>query len=371
MGTTDAQPLRIATNNSERMRVLADGQIVVNSTVPFSGTVFSTFAAGNNNAIAASTDTGYALYGAATGASGNGAAVINTNANGVGLIAAGGGAVLVSLDGTGATITGDGTGGASFSSSGTGTGFSGVGNGSNTSWSLVEGSGLSGTGTKFGVVGFSTETGVNNPNGEYSSAGGYFVNGYDGFAATAVWYDPSGWGGDQNFKIIGTGSVSTIVKDVNEVPVIMYAPEAPESLFQDYGVGELNNGEAIVHLDPILTKNIRVDNEHSMKVFVQLEGDCNGVYVTNKSASSFTVKELQNGKSSVTFSWSIVATRADEVFYNEKGEARISHNNQRFPRAPKPLEIKKIKATKNNPGAVDKTIQSPAQFISKPKNKTN
>ncbi len=82
-----------------------------------------------------------------------------------------------------------------------------------------------------------------------------------------------------------------------------------------------------------------MDDGHPMKVFVQLEGDCNGVYVTSKSATSFTVKELQGGKSNVSFSWSIVATRADEVLYNNKGIAKTSYNGQRFPLAPKALEI--------------------------------
>jgi hypothetical protein len=40
-----------------------------------------------------------------------------------------------------------------------------------------------------------------------------------------------------------------------------------------------------------------------------LEGDCNGVYVTEKSKQGFTVKELQNGNSNVSFSYQIVANR--------------------------------------------------------------
>ena len=87
--------------------------------------------------------------------------------------------------------------------------------------------------------------------------------------------------------------IQAIVKDLNEEPVIMYCPEAPEVLFQDYGIGQLVNGKTHITLDPILVKNIQVDENHPMKVFVTLEGDCNGVYVTNKSADGFDVIELQ------------------------------------------------------------------------------
>lgn len=230
---------------------------------------------------------------------------------------------------------------------------------------FLSGSGSSSTGLKYGVYGKATDAIADPADGTIGSAGGYFSNGHNGYAAVAAWVDPVGNGDDnQNFKIIGTGVVSTIVKDVNENPVIMYAPEAPESFFQDYGIGKLTNGTAIIRLDPNLSKNIRVDSTHPMKVFVQLEGDCNGVYVTNKSANEFTVRELQKGKSNVSFSWSIVATRADEVFYSDKGVARTSYNGQRFPLAPKPLEVQSVQVDQNNSEEVLTTRINKAQSAS-------
>ena len=94
-----------------------------------------------------------------------------------------------------------------------------------------------------------------------------------------------------NYKIIGNGTVSTVVKGAseNDSAKVMFAPEAPEVLFEDYGTGQLVNGTANVTIDPILRNNIIVDSEHPLKVFIQLEGDCNGVYVTNKSINGFTV----------------------------------------------------------------------------------
>jgi hypothetical protein len=69
---------------------------------------------------------------------------------------------------------------------------------------------------------------------------------------------------------------------------------------------------AHIEIDPDLSINILVDEDHPIKIFVTPEGDCNGVYITNKSAEGFDVVELQGGKSNVSFSWQIVATRASE-----------------------------------------------------------
>ena len=123
----------------------------------------------------------------------------------------------------------------------------------------------------------------------------------------------------------------------------MFAPEAPEVLFQDYGTGKLNNGSATINIDPILSKNIIVDDDHPLKVFIQLEGDCKGVYVTNKSSQSFTVKELQGGTSNVDFSYQIVATRVDRK--DDNGNVLSKNANVRLPIAPKPID--RLKNKKN------------------------
>lgn len=106
----------------------------------------------------------------------------------------------------------------------------------------------------------------------------------------------------------------------------MVAPEAPEALFQDYGTGQLVNGYAKVVLDPVLAKNVLVDAAHPLKVFVQLEGECNGVYVFNKKPDGFEVKELQNGSSNAAFSYQVIATRADE----ERGGHVSEYSKMRF-----------------------------------------
>lgn len=161
--------------------------------------------------------------------------------------------------------------------------------------------------------------------------GGYF---YSGGNNNGSWAYAGARYGNTNYKIIGNGNVSTIVEGVteNDTQKIMFAPEAPEVLFEDYGIGQLTNGVARINIDPIFANNITVNNEHPLKVFIQLEGDCNGVFVTNKTGTGFTVKELQNGNSNVSFSWHIVANRKNEVG-RSSGEETI-YADLRFPDAP-------------------------------------
>ncbi|MCB9188963.1 MAG: hypothetical protein H6600_08365 [Flavobacteriales bacterium] len=147
------------------------------------------------------------------------------------------------------------------------------------------------------------------------------------------------WTGGGYRKILGTGSVSTVVEDTVGNKVIMNCPEAPENLFMDYGMGQLVNGFAHIKIDPILAKNIIVDEAHPMKVFIQLEGDCNGVFVSSKNADGFDVKELQNGTSNVSFSYSIVATRGDEIHHSRDGQVRIAKYDGRWEEAAPEREI--------------------------------
>lgn len=197
---------------------------------------------------------------------------------------------------------------------------------------------------------------ANNRAAQFLSEGGVSTVGFsfdaDGNAATNK---AGGWFGivDQNggtisryafvgaqlngtaYKIVGTGAVSTVVKDLQGEDRILFAPEAPDNVLQDYGTGMLINGLAIINFDPILSKNIAVDAGHPLKVFVQLEGDCLGVFVHQKSNLGFVVSELSDGKSTVPFSWMIVAQRANE----QRGGQTIRYEVDRFTKAPAPATL--------------------------------
>ncbi|MGL5891866.1 MAG: hypothetical protein ACRC3B_18380, partial [Bacteroidia bacterium] len=146
--------------------------------------------------------------------------------------------------------------------------------------------------------------------------------------------------GATNYKINGPGTVSTIVKDTSNQLVNLYCPESPEVLFQDFGQGQLVNGRAVIVLDPNFTKNITVSEQHPLRVIIQLEGDCKGVYVANKTATGFEVIELQGGTSAVNFTWFVTANRADAV--DAQGNLVSKFADVRFGPAPGPQPEQKV-----------------------------
>ncbi|MBP7407352.1 MAG: hypothetical protein KA941_01205 [Flavobacteriales bacterium] len=299
------------------------------------------FVMGVRGDVAGATGNTYGIYGQSASATGFGADGVNTNILGTGLLCIGNNAPGTYLvNGSGAAINGSGVGAMCIAkTAGSGVGLVGVGN--NLTGSIltpVIGCGVAGTGANYGVMGFATTTVNTNPlnnsalNGAGASAGGYFEVQAAGIAQTWAYVGVRD-AGAINRKIIGPGTVNTIVKDSDGNNVALSCPEAPENYFQDYGSGSLVDGRAHIDLDPRLSKNIVVSDLHPLRVFVQLEGDCHGVFVTNKSASGFDVVELSGGISSVPFSWTITANRADEV----NPDGTIAHYSaERFPPAPGP-----------------------------------
>jgi hypothetical protein len=47
------------------------------------------------------------------------------------------------------------------------------------------------------------------------------------------------------------------------------------------------------------------DNPENVVIQIQPEGDCNGIFISQKTKEGFWVKELQKGKSNVKFSYII------------------------------------------------------------------
>jgi hypothetical protein len=187
-----------------------------------------------------------------------------------------------------------------FNSNGSGTGVGGAGNNQAMTY-LTSGQGGAFTGSTTGVFAYNTST---------SAAQAIYTN--NGGIIGRVNF----WNGTTQFKINGAGTVSTIADGLNGEKVTLYCPESPEIFFSDYGQGKLVNGKAHIDLDPIFVKNIVVNEKHPLRVFVQLEGDCNGVYITNKSQNGFDVVELNGGSSNVSFQWNVVCNRADEKLPN-------------------------------------------------------
>jgi hypothetical protein len=89
--------------------------------------------------------------------------------------------------------------------------------------------------------------------------------------------------------------------------VALYAMESPQNWFEDFGSGQLTGGTARIALDTTFAEE--VNTGVSYHVFLTPHEECEGLYVSDESASGFEVHELHHGQSNVTFDYRIVALR--------------------------------------------------------------
>ena len=104
------------------------------------------------------------------------------------------------------------------------------------------------------------------------------------------------------------GGIGAMVQlDSGKRKVAMSGIESPENWFEDFGSAQLVNGVAVIQFDRDFIQT--VNTEKAYRVFPVPNADCKGLYVTNKSANSFEVRELGSGSSNVSFDYRITAIR--------------------------------------------------------------
>jgi hypothetical protein len=86
-----------------------------------------------------------------------------------------------------------------------------------------------------------------------------------------------------------------------------YSVQSPENWMEDFGSGELQKGVAVVTIDPAFAETVTADA--SYHVFITPSGDSKGLYVINKTANTFEVRESGGGSSSLSFDYRVVAKR--------------------------------------------------------------
>jgi hypothetical protein len=144
-------------------------------------------------------------------------------------------------------------------------------------------------------------------------------NGVNGVSTSGIGVygsSPSGTAGrfDGNVLINGVLTVTgqlppTIaVPGVDGAPRRLYVPAIPEAFYEDVGLGSIVNGVGIVGLDPEFAALIQADTYH---VFLTPRGNCKGLYVSVQGSNGFEVRELQEGTSSIDFSYRVVAHPKD------------------------------------------------------------
>lgn len=349
LGTTDARDLQIKTNNQLRVTTKSTGEVIIgNTTNPIANTLTTVIPLGTQIGIFANSqnsprtiralnadNTQFVIDGGNLDPDG-GRGVIGISANlasnatntVMGVLGVAGRTTFTELPGESVGVSGQGT---------TGLHVRGVGKTGNNDYYSA-------------YFEYDQDDNLSTNNGPLARIAGKDFNYFTGAAArrdvtyggyfdantsTSDYVFVGARNNNTSYKVLGGGSVSTMVKDKEGNNRILHATETPEILFEDFGTGKLVNGVAYVELDPILSQNIYVSEEYPMKVFIQLEGDCKGVYVTEKTDKGFMVKELQNGTSNVSFSWNIVANRKDTI--NTDGTIDSKHVGVRFPIGPNRL----------------------------------
>jgi hypothetical protein len=107
-----------------------------------------------------------------------------------------------------------------------------------------------------------------------------------------------------NLTCDGTKSATVEIEDEER---LLYAVESPGVWFEDFGSGTLVGGQAVVTIEPLFAQSVNLGVEYH--VFLTPLGDCSGLYVAEKTATGFTVRELNGGTSNIAFDYRIVAKR--------------------------------------------------------------
>ena len=116
---------------------------------------------------------------------------------------------------------------------------------------------------------------VNRPKSPATGLLVYQIDNTPGF----YYYDGSAW------RVLGSSPSARIAADENS--------------FSINGTTQLSNGTTFIKFDHVQ------ENPENLIINLQLEGDCNGLYISQKTKEGFLVKELKGGKSNVKFSWSV------------------------------------------------------------------
>jgi hypothetical protein len=196
--------------------------------------------------------------------------------------------------------SGIGVYGKATASSGTATGV--WGESYATDGAGVIGLGNAGSGNNVGVYG---ATASPDGNGVYG-----FATATEGICAGTVGVGQS----DEGYGVYYIGGISGIGKMRSFIPaadghVALGVHTTAGDWVEYFGEGVLRNGRADVQLDGLFLETVTINENHPMKVFVQLHDEmCQGIAV-KKSQSAFSVVELNGGRSSGTFDYRVVARR--------------------------------------------------------------
>ena len=92
---------------------------------------------------------------------------------------------------------------------------------------------------------------------------------------------------------------------LHKARVALFSEEAAEVWFSDYGFGRIENGHALIHIDPLFAEAVNLNEPYH--VFIQSYGN-GSLYVSQRTPTTFEVRLLE-GDSNIEFSYRLVAKR--------------------------------------------------------------
>jgi hypothetical protein len=160
---------------------------------------------------------------------------------------------------------------------------------------------------------------------------------------------------DVNGNLTCTGKIGAAANvDSGARKVALYAMQSPENWFEDAGSGQLSGGSARIALDPTFAQTVNAGVEYH--VFLTPNGDSKGLYVSQKTATSFEVHEQGGGTSSIAFDYRIMAKRvgyenvrlADltEQFNKQEAQRQKMRHPARPTTAPRPGALTPVRQLK-------------------------
>jgi hypothetical protein len=166
------------------------------------------------------------------------------------------------------------------------------------------------------VVGFGTATSGDNTGvyGRTYSSDGNALHGYasatTGLCVGVVGetYSDDGYGVFYIGGINGVGKMRSLLPAAGDHVALGIHATAGDWV-EHFGEATLSDGRADVQLDPLFLETVTIDEEHPMKVFVQLHDETSRGVAVKKSRTAFSVIELNGGRSNGTFDYRVVARR--------------------------------------------------------------
>ena len=111
---------------------------------------------------------------------------------------------------------------------------------------------------------------------------------------------------DEDGDTWARGTKGAAVPTQNYGQRTLYALESPGVWFEDFGLAQLQDGVAVVTIDPLFAETVNLAVGYH--VFLTPVDGWAALYVVNKTPTSFEVRDA-NGKANIAFDYRLVAKR--------------------------------------------------------------